>query len=365
MIRTRQKSKKKLTRTKNSLKKKKKNHNNNQSALAPPSVLERASSAIVSASEEAAKLAGNDSPLYDRGLWACDDALASALERHAASSKLDEGDVAALKRAEERLRKIALAASVRTNTRVIVDAEQTWLQPIIDVLAVRAMREFNDNVKTENDPAIVQTYQCYLTSTPRRVAADAARASREGFVLGAKPVRGAYLAAERARAASKGLPDPTHASIGATHACYDGVVQTLLDGVAASREKKKKNATHLLVASHNRASVERAVEGMRSRGLLGGGGRGGSRGGGGGGSYDGPSVPVSFGQLLGMADSLTFGLAARGLDALKILAYGDLRVVCSFLVRRAQENASALGGARAESRAQMKEVARRMMVSRK
>ena len=104
------------------------------------------------------------------------------------------------------------------------------------------------------------------------------------------------------------------------------------------KKKKKKQ-------SHNRKSVEAAVAGMRARNL------------------DPLSSPVSFGQLLGMADSLTFGLAARGFDALTILAYGDLSVVCAFLVRRAQENASALGGARAESAAQAREVARRLFGS--
>ena len=80
-------------------------------------------------------------------------------------------------------------------------------------------------------------------------------------------------------------------------------------------------------------------------------------------NLDPGASPVSFVQILGMADSLTFGLAARGFDALKILAYGDLAVVCAFLVRRAQENASALGGARAESGAQAREVARRLFGS--
>ena len=111
------------------------------------------------------------------------------------------------------------------------------------------------------------------------------------------------------------------------------------DSPRPKTQKKKKKQ------SHNRKSVEAAVAGMRARNL------------------DPLSSPVSFGQLLGMADSLTFGLAARGFDALTILAYGDLSVVCAFLVRRAQENASALGGARAESAAQAREVARRLFGS--
>ena len=115
---------------------------------------------------------------------------------------------------------------------------------------------------------------------------------------------------------------------------------SLFPRLSPSKNSKKKKKQ-----SHNRKSVEAAVAGMRARNL------------------DPLSSPVSFGQLLGMADSLTFGLAARGFDALTILAYGDLSVVCAFLVRRAQENASALGGARAESAAQAREVARRLFGS--
>ena len=221
------------------------------SALVPPAVLERASAAVLLASQEAAASAagnGDDSPLFDRGALACDDALTRALERAVESRRMTEEDVAALWRGEGRLRRIARAASERGNTRVIVDAEQSWLQPAIDVLAVRAMREFNrpssnssSTTSSGGGPTIVQTYQCYLKSTPRRVAADARRARAEGFVLGAKPVRGAYLSAERAFALSRGLPDPVHECIEGTHACYDAVVGALLDGV-------RERSAHLLVA---------------------------------------------------------------------------------------------------------------------
>lgn len=354
------------------------------SALVSPTVLERASSAVLLASEEAAKDAKSDAPLFDRGALALDDAkMEKILTRAVDSGAMTEEDVLGLKRGEERLREIASAAAKKKNTRLIVDAEQTWLQPQIDVLALRAMREFNSI--TDDNPVVVQTYQCYLRSTPRRVAADALRASQEKFVHGAKPVRGAYLSAERAAASAKGLPDPVHGSIEGTHACYDAVVGSLLDGVkrgstqllVAVREFEKKTSfffpkkffhfdfqeklTSLSISlqhqpqkqnrnktqTHNRQSAEAAVAGMRARDL------------------DAASSLVSFGQLLGMADSLTFGLAARGFDALKILAYGDLSVVCAFLVRRAQENASALGGARGESRAQAREVARRLFGSSK
>lgn len=52
------------------------------------------------------------------------------------------------------------------------------------------------------------------------------RARREGFLYGAKLVRGAYLYLERGRAKEKGYPSPIHDSIEDTHANYDRSVLT-------------------------------------------------------------------------------------------------------------------------------------------
>ena len=59
---------------------------------------------------------------------------------------------------------------------------------------------------------------------------------------------------------------------------------------------------------------------------------------------------VYFGQLLGMADHLTFGLAAHGHTAYKYLPFGPLREVMPYLIRRAHENADLLGGGAAIER---------------
>lgn len=90
------------------------------SALVPPTVLEKASSAVVAASEEAARAAKSDLPLFDRGAFACDDAFARLLEKAVESKQMTEGDVEALKRGEGRLREIARAAAEKGNTRVII-----------------------------------------------------------------------------------------------------------------------------------------------------------------------------------------------------------------------------------------------------
>lgn len=59
-------------------------------------------------------------------------------------------------------------------------------------------------------PVVYNTYQAYLTDAPSRLALDMARARDEGFLFGAKLVRGAYMHQERALAAEKGYKSPIH-----------------------------------------------------------------------------------------------------------------------------------------------------------
>ena len=72
-----------------------------------------------------------------------------------------------------------------------------------------------------------------------------------------------------------------------------------------------------------------------------------------------PADRVYFGQLLGMADHLTFTLASHGLKAYKYVPWGPVGEVLPYLVRRAQENADALSGAAAQRDMMLAEVRRR------
>jgi proline dehydrogenase len=80
-----------------------------------------------------------------------------------------------------------------------------------------------------------------------------------------------------------------------------------------------------MVASHNQVSIEKTVAGMAARGLAPGG------------------SGVYFGQLLGMADNLTFTLGNAGYAAFKYVPYGAVELVMPYLVRRAQENSAIMG----------------------
>ena len=52
---------------------------------------------------------------------------------------------------------------------------------------------------------------------------------------------------------------------------------------------------------------------------------------------------VYFGQLLGMADHITFTLGRNGYKAYKYVPYGPIDEVMPYLIRRAQENSALLG----------------------
>lgn len=59
------------------------------------------------------------------------------------------------------------------------------------------------------------------------------------------------MVSERQRAQKMGYPSPIHATIEATHACYDGNVQMALQAMARGEK------VELLVASHNQVGRAR------------------------------------------------------------------------------------------------------------
>jgi len=136
-------------------------------------------------------------------------------------------------------------------------------------------------------------------------------------------VRGAYMHLERDRARSKNAASPIHATLEDTHACFDAAVETALNRADVADGRSLANC---LVASHNQASIEKTIAAMARLGL------------------DPKGSKVYFGQLLGMADHLTFTLGARGYRAYKYVPYGPVYEVLPYLLRRAHENSDLLGG---------------------
>ena len=252
----------------------------------------------------------------------------SALCREAgpfAAAALTEEEGALADAMLDRLDGLAALAAAR-GVRVMVDAEHTYFQPAIDHICLELMRKYNRG----GGAVVHNTYQCYLKATAAKLERHAALAAREGWHFGAKLVRGAYLHLERARAARLGYADPVHACIEDTHACFDAAVSFAL---TRPDVRSGRSAANVLVASHNRASIERALDVMADEGL------------------DPRTSKVYFGQLLGMADHLTFTLGAHGYRAYKYVPYGSLYEVMPYLLRRAHENGDLLSSNVAGERA--------------
>lgn len=221
-------------------------------------------------------------------------------------------------------------AAAQANVRLMVDAEHSYFQPAIDNAVTQLQRTYN-----VQQPVIFNTYQAYLKDCNERLLIDLERARREGWRFGAKLVRGAYLVLERQRAQEMGYPSPVQETLEDTRASYDRCMHTLLTSVAA-------DCSEVMVASHNQPSIERAVGLMAQLGLE-------------------PRSGVSFGQLLGMADHLTFVLGGNGYQAYKYVPFGPVELVMPYLVRRAQENSDLLGGVGHETDMIVAELFRRLV----
>ncbi|XP_071777818.2 hydroxyproline dehydrogenase [Centroberyx gerrardi] len=247
------------------------------------------------------------------------DLLVRAMDGEAISFPgLDERETAHFLCGLQRLNKIA-EASVN-KVRVLVDAEYTYMNPALSLVTMAMMKKFN-----KDGAWIWNTYQSYLKES-RSLLLEALDLSKsEGFCLGVKLVRGAYMDKERKLAKQEGRLDPVHESWEDTNDSYNGNLDVMLEVISQSPQRYR-----IIVATHNEESVRQAATRMAELGI----------------DADGGSV--CFGQLLGMCDHVSLTLAQEGFAVYKSVPYGSVDDTLPYLVRRAQENRTVLQGIRKE-----------------
>jgi proline dehydrogenase len=206
-----------------------------------------------------------------------------------------------------------------------VDAEESWFQNVIDDLAYEAMEKYN-----RERCVVYNTYQMYRHDSLERLKAADAVAKEKGYLLGAKPVRGAYMEKERARASEMGYRDPIQPNKDATDRDYDAAIRFCVD-----------HGIHLVCASHNEKSNLGLTELMNLHGI------------------DPASGLVFFSQLYGMSDTISFNLAKNGYHVVKYVPYGPVEKVMPYLTRRAAENSSIAGQSSREFELIKREMKRR------
>lgn len=220
----------------------------------------------------------------------------------------------------------------RKGVKLLFDAEQASLQDGIDNWTMYFAKIYN------KDQALVfGTYQAYAKKTPGVLARHLAVAQDNGFVLGVKLVRGAYLGSD-----PRELFWPT---IEETHGCYDGLAKGVMERKYNDLlQPVNEPATafprvSLVLATHNSQSVRLARE-LRDLQATNG----------------EEQIEVAYGQLMGMADNVSCAVVQTARErrgsvqasnveiprAYKYLVWGQLGECMKYLLRRAQENKDAV-----------------------
>jgi len=260
---------------------------------------------------------------------------------------LDEDEEEMLFNLMRRVNRIAAYASQVGGARCMIDAEQTYMQPAINMIAMELMRQYN-----RREAIIFNTYQCYLKGAQEQVKQDLAQARKENFFFGAKLVRGAYMEQERARAAKLGYEDPINESFEATTKMYEQTLSYLMGEIErelkldGDQDGQNNRRISIMVATHNEDAVRFALEQMERRGIK-----------------PGHKV-ICFGQLYGMCDHVSFMLGQAGYSVYKYTPYGPIEEVLPYLGRRAIENHGFLSKLQRERALLAEEIRNRLITMR-
>lgn len=218
-------------------------------------------------------------------------------------------------------------ASFEAKTKILIDAEESWFQDVIDQMAYDAMEKYN-----QKDCIVYNTYQMYMHEMLQKLKASQVSAMHKGYVLGAKLVRGAYMEKERARAIDKGYKSPIQPDKASSDRDFDEALRFCVE-----------NHQHigLVAGSHNEDSNILLTQLIEEANIN---------------PHD---ERVYFAQLYGMSDNISFNLSHAGYNVVKYVPYGSVEKVMPYLGRRAEENTSVAGQSSREFDLIKKEIARR------
>lgn len=194
---------------------------------------------------------------------------------------------------------------------LLIDAEESWMQDAADDLVTQMMQKYN-----KEKAVVFNTLQMYRWDRLDYLKKLNEQAKTEGFYIGMKIVRGAYMEKENARAEEKGYRSPICESKEATDINYDAAIHYMLENL---------NHMAIFAGTHNELSSYKLMEFMQER------------------TISQKDHRIWFGQLYGMSDNISYNLASNGYNVAKYLPFGPVRDVMPYLIRRAEENTSVAG----------------------
>lgn len=199
----------------------------------------------------------------------------------------------------------------KKDVALLIDAEESWMQDAADDLVTEMMRKYN-----KEKVIVFNTLQMYRWDRLDYLKKLHKQAKAEGFFIGMKLVRGAYMEKENLRAEENGYPTPICFSKEASDINYDAAVHYMAENL---------DMMSIFAGTHNEESTYKLMEIMKSKGIAPNDNR------------------IWFGQLYGMSDNISYNLAASGYNIAKYLPFGPVKDVMPYLIRRAEENTSVAG----------------------
>ncbi len=195
--------------------------------------------------------------------------------------------------------------------KLFVDAEETWIQDVVDELILEMMKKYN-----KEKVIIYNTLQLYRNDRIQYLHFLIDDAKKNGYKVGLKLVRGAYMEKENDRATKMNYLSPIHTSKEATDKDYDAAISFCVENI---------EQVSICAGTHNENSCMNLAQYMMKNNI----------------PTNHPHI--HFSQLLGMSDHISFNLADAGFNVSKYVPYGPIASVLPYLIRRAQENTSVAG----------------------
>ena len=202
-------------------------------------------------------------------------------------------------------------ASFEKDIPLLIDAEESWMQKAADELIEDLMEKYN-----KEKVIVFGTLQLYRHDRLDYLKRLHQRAKKNGFKIGMKLVRGAYMEKERERAIEMSYKDPICKNKSDTDKNYDEVMLYMfenLDDMAIFNGTHNEESSQLFMKL-----IERS-------------------------NYSKSDPRLWFGQLYGMSDNISYNVANEGYNVAKYLPFGPVKDVMPYLIRRAEENTSVAG----------------------
>ena len=202
-------------------------------------------------------------------------------------------------------------ASFEKDIPLLIDAEESWMQKAADELIEDLMEKYN-----KEKVIVFGTLQLYRHDRLDYLKRLHQRAKKNGFKIGMKLVRGAYMEKERERAIEMGYKDPICKNKSDTDKNYDEVMLYMFDNL---------NDMAIFNGTHNEESSQLFMKLIERS------------------NYSKSDPRLWFGQLYGMSDNISYNVANEGYNVAKYLPFGPVKDVMPYLIRRAEENTSVAG----------------------